>query len=223
MLRIIFGLAFLVVSNSALSHAELGYNLRAMHFEYTPTGMTAYMRFSMALLVANKLGEKNLDGSFPPAPFTYNRVENGRAFHYLDVKAVKRDALPLGTFALAGHQFSVGGKPVAGKLINVRVHPKGTVPPFARLYDAKNACKGAPFTATRNDEIDSGYVLVDVTVLYTQINAGDEFQLKSTLAPGELGEPATKNLFWDHRGKDQETPFAAEGLIDAAILFSPPK
>ena len=223
MLRIIFALAFLVASIPAFSHAELGYNLRAMHFEYTPSGMMAYMRFSMALLVANKLGEKNPDGSFAAAPFTYNRVESGRTFHYLDVKAIKRDALPLGTFAIAGHQFSIGSKPVAGKLFNVRVHPKGTVPPFARLDDAKNACKGAPYSANRNDEIDSVYVLVDVTVLYPQINVGDEFQLKSNLIPGELGEPATKNLFWDHRGKDQETPFAAEGLIDTAILFSPPK
>jgi hypothetical protein len=223
MLRIVFAIAFLAASIPAFSHAELGYNLRAMHFEYTPAGMMVYMRFSIALLVANKLGEKNPDGSFAPAPFTYNRVESGRAFHYLDVKAVKRDATPLGTFAIAGHQFSMGGKAVVGKLINVRVHPKGTVPPFARLDDAKNACKGTPYPTARNDEIDSGYVLVDVTVLYPQVNAGDEFQLKSTLTTGELGEPATKNLFWDHRGKDQETPFAAEGLIDAAILFSPPK
>lgn len=223
MLRVIFAGALLIASSSAFSHAELGYNLRAMHFEYTPAGMTAYMRFSIALLVANKLGEKKSDGSFVPAPFTYNRVESGRVFHYLDVKTVRQDATPLGAIAIAGHEFVSGGKVVAGKLISIRVHPKGTVPPFARLEDAKTASKGAVFPAGRDQEIDSGYVLVDVVVLYPGIGTNSEFQLKSTLTPGDIGEPATKNLFWDHRGNDQQTPFVAEGLVDAAILFSPPK
>ena len=223
MLQLLVAIAFFLAANSASSHAELGYNLRAMHFEYSPTGMTAYMRFSLALLVANRLGKKKSDGSFVPAPFTYNRVESGRVFHYLDIKAVRQDATSLGGMAMAGHEFSSGGKVVTGKLVSVRVHPKGTVPPFARLEDAKSASKGAVYPAGSDQEIDSGYVLVDVVVLYPSIRASSEFQLKSSLIPGELGEPATKNLFWDHRGNDQQTPFVAEGLIDAAILFSPPK
>lgn len=223
MLRLFFALSLLLATTAASSHAELGYNLRAMHFEYSPVGMTAYMRFSIALLVANKLGEKKADGTYVPAPFTYNKIESGRAFHYLDIAAVKRDAKPLGNFAIAGHEFSTGGKPVAGKLLNVRVHPKGSVPPFARLDDAKKASQGLAYDASLDKEIDSGYVLVDVTVLYPGITASTEFQLKSNLIPGELGEPATKNMFWDHRGNDQATPYIADGLIDAAILFSPPK
>ena len=204
-------------------HAELGYNLRAVHFEYTPAGMMAYMRFSMALLVANKLGQKNSDGTYVPAPYTYNRVESGRVFHYLDVKAFKRDPLGLGKFAIEGHEISLAGKTMIPKLINVRVHPKGDVPPFAKLEDAKTACKGLPYASAHETEIDSGYVLVDVTLLYPQITVTDEFQIKSSLIPGELGEPATKNLFWDHRGSDQQTPYGADGLIDAPILMSPAK
>jgi hypothetical protein len=223
--RNIFILVFFsfALTPPAFGHAELGYNLRAVHFEYVPAGMMAYMRFSMALLVANKLGPKNNDGTYLPAPYTYNRVESGRVFHHLDVKAVKRDAMGLGKFAIEGHDLSVAGKAIAPKLINVRVHPKGGVPPFAKLDDAKNACKGLPYAAGRDTEIDSGYVLVDVTLLYPQITVNDEFQIKSSLIPGELGEPATKNLFWDHRGNDQETPYGVEGLLDAAILFSPTK
>lgn len=211
----------------AFGHAELGYNLRAAHFEYTPAGMMAYMRFSMALLVANKLGKKNNDGSYIPAPYTYNRLESGRVFHYLDVQAVKRDAMGLGKFAVEGHEISIAGKPVTPKLINVRVHVKGGVPPFAKLEDAKTACKGLPYASGRDTdtdtETDSGYVLVDVTLLYPHITVTDEFQIKSSLIPGELGEPATKNLFWDHRGADQETPYGVEGLIDTPILMSPAK
>ncbi len=221
--RGIFVVALVLASLPAFSHAELGYNLRAAHFEYTPSGMMAYMRFSLALLVANKLGQKNPDGTFVPAPYTYNRLESGRVFHYLDIKAVKRDASNLGKLAAAGHEFSVAGKAITPKIINVRVHPKGVVPPFAKLDDAKSACKGLAYVSANENEIDSGYVLVDIALLYPQISVADEFQLKSSLIPGELGEPATKNIFWDHRGADQQTPYSAEGLIDAAILFSPPK
>lgn len=212
-----------VASPPTFAHAELGYNLRAAHFDYTPAGMMAYMRFSMALLVANKLGQKNSDGTYVPAPYTYNRVESGRAFHYLDIKAIKRDAMGLGKFAIEGHAISLAGKTITPKLINVRVHPKGAVPPFAKLEDAKTACKGLPYASGRETEIDSGYVLVDVTLLYPQITVADEFQIKSSLIPGELGEPATKNLFWDHRGSDQQTPYGVDGLLDAPILMSPAK
>ncbi len=215
--------AIATVALPAYGHAELGYNLRAVHFEYTKTGMMAYMRFSLALLVANQLGAKNPDGTYISAPYTYNRIESGRVFHYLDIKAVKRDALGLGKLAAQGHDISVAGKSIAAKVMNVRVHPKGSVPPFGKLDDAKNACKGLPYVSAREDEIDSGDVLVDVALLYPQIAAADEFQLKSSLVPGELGEPATKNIFWDHRGNDQQTPYTVEGLIDAAILFSAPK
>lgn len=226
LIRTTFVASFATVAFSTppvFGHAELGYNLRAAHFEYTAAGMMAYIRFSMALLVANKLGEKNSDGSYVPAPYTYNRVESGRAFHYLDIKAIKRDAMGLGKFAIEGHEFSIAGKTITPKLINVRVHPKGSVPPFAKLQDAKTACKGLPYAAGRETEIDSGYVLVDVTLLYPQIMVTDEFQLKSSLIPGELGEPVTKNFFWDHRGNDQETPYGVDGLIDTPILMSPAK
>jgi hypothetical protein len=223
LIRTAFVVALALFVPSAFGHAELGYNLRAAHFEYTPAGMMVYMRFSMALLVANKLGTKNSDGTYAPAPYTYNRLESGRVFHYLDVQAVKRDAMGLGKFAVEGHEISLAGKPITPKLINVRVHTKGGVPPFAKLEDAKTACKGLPFTSGRDVETDSGYVLVDVTLLYPQITATDEFQIKSSLIPGELGEPATKNLFWDHRGSDQQTPYGVEGLIDTPILISPPK
>jgi hypothetical protein len=220
-LAIVAAISF--AATSAFGHAEVSYNLRAAHFDYTPAGMMAYMRISLSLLVANQLGRKSNDGTFIPAPYTYNKLESGQVFHYLDVAAVKRDALGLGKLAIQGHEFSVGSKVVTPKLINVRVHPKGSVPPFGKLDDAKNATKGLAYTAAQNDGIDTGYVLVDIALLFPQITITEEFQLKSTLIPGELGEPATKNMFWDHRGPDQQTPYIADGLIDAAILFSPPK
>ena len=222
-LILIFVVAISFAATAAFGHAEVSYNLRAAHFDYTPAGMMVYIRVSLSLLVANQLGRKTNDGSYIPAPYTFNRVESGRAFHYLDVKAVKRDAMGLGKLAIQGHEFSVAGKAIAPKLINVRVHPKGAVPPFARLEDAKNATKGLPFISANETDIDTGYVLVDVALLFPQISPTDEFQLKSSLVPGEIGEPATKNMFWDHRGADQLTPYAVEGLIDAAIVFSPPK
>jgi hypothetical protein len=225
-IRHLFIFIFAAISfaaTSAFGHAEVSYNLRAAHFDYTPAGMMVYMRVSLSLLVANQLGRKNNDGTYVPAPYTTNRLESGQVFHYLDVAAVKRDPLGLGKLAMQGHEFSVGGKVVTPKLINVRVHPKGSVPPFGKLDDAKSAAKGLGYNSAQNDAIDTGYVLVDVAILYPPITIADEFQFKSTLIPGEMGEPATKNIFWDHRGVDQQTPYNADGLIDAAILFSPPK
>ncbi len=222
-LFIVIAGAVSLAATPAFGHGEVSYNLRAAHFDYTPAGMMVYMRVSLSLLVANQLGHKTNDGSFIPAPYTYNRVESGKVFHYLDVKAVKRDASGLGKLAIQGHEFSVAGKILTPKLINVRVHPKGSVPPFAKLNDAKNACKGLAYVSPREDEIDTGFVLVDIALHFFQITVADEFQLKSALVPGELGEPATKNMFWDHRGADQEIPYAVDGLIDAAILFSPAK
>ena len=225
-LRHIFILMVAAISfaaTSAFGHAEVSYNLRAAHFDYTPAGMMVYMRVSLSLLVANQLGRKTNDGTYIPAPYTYNKLDSGQVFHYIEIATVKRDHLGLGKLAIQGHEFSVGGKVVTPKMINVRVHPKGGVPPFAKLDDAKNATKGVAYTAAQNDAVDTGYVLVDVALLFPQITIADEFQLKSTLVPGEMGEPATKNMFWDHRGGDQQTPYGVEGLIDAAIVFSPPK
>ena len=207
----------LMLAPFSFAHSQIGYNLRAAHFEHTSAGLIMYMRISLPLVVANRLGAPRKDGGFNPAPFTYNKVESGKVFHYLDIAAVKRDIAGLGQLVLLGHELRSEGKILNGKLISARVHPKGSVPPFARLQDAKAACAGVPYPE-RNDEMDTGYVLVDVAALYPAVDAGKTLQITSSLVPGELGEPATKNIFWEHRGADMRQT-DAEGLLDAALTI----
>ena len=210
--RTAFATLLLLCTPTAFSHSQIGYNLRAAHFEHTTSGLMMYMRISMPLVVANKLGAPHKDGSFVPAPYTYNKIESSKVFHYVDIAAVKRDIAGLGQLVLQGHELSSNGKMLSARLISTRAHPKGNVPPFARLEDARNACTGAPYP-DRSDDMDTGYVLIDVAALYPSVEPGKTLQIKSSLIPGELGEPATKNIFWDHYGVNVQQ-YDADGLLD---------
>ncbi|MEO6023610.1 MAG: hypothetical protein ABIP64_10915 [Burkholderiales bacterium] len=212
-------MAALLMLNSpfAFCHSQTGYNLRAAHFEHTPAGLMMYMRISLPLVVANKLGQPRKEGGFVPAPFTYNRVESGKVSHYLDIAAVKRDITGLGQLVLQGHELRSDGKVLTAKLISTRAQPKGNVPPFARLEDAKSACAGVAYPE-RSEEMDTGYVLIDVAALYPRVDQDKTLAIKSSLIPGELGEPATKNIFWEHRGSDTRQ-YDAEGLLDATLTI----
>jgi hypothetical protein len=203
----------------AYAHPQVGYNLRAAHFERRPDGMTAYFRLSLPLVVGGKLGAKRADGTYSPAPYTYNKLESGQVFHYLDIGAVRKDALGLGKLLAAGHSLVVDGKEIAPKLISVRVHPRGHVPPFSTLAEAKSAAVGPVYPAL-DEEIDSGYVLVDAVVIYSHGGAIDVFAISSSLQPGELGEPRTRNIFWDHRGEKTQM-YDIPGPLDAALLVDP--
>jgi hypothetical protein len=209
--------ALLTLASLAHAHPGTGYNLRAAHFEHSAEGITAYLRISLTLAVANRLGEQRPDGTFVPAPYTYNRLESGRVFHYLDIAAVKRDVARLGELVASGHELSVDGKPVTPKVLAVSVHPKGKVPPFSKLEAAKNAVGGAPYPDV-SEEIDTGYVLVDVALSYVRRGGIERFDFKSSLGPGELGEPLTRNILWDHRG-ESVSEYDVDGLLHAPITI----
>jgi hypothetical protein len=211
--------ALVALGGTAYAHSQIGYNLRAVHFEHSAAGVTVYMRISMALAVANRLGARRPDGTYVPAPYTYNRLESGQVFHYLDIAAVRADARRLGAFVAQGHELSVEGKPVAVKVLAVSVHPKGQVPPFSKLEEAKAAVGGAPYPEG-SEEIDSGYVLVDVALFYARRGGIEGFSFKSSLVPGELGEPRTRNVFWDHRGAST-SQYDVEGLLHVPLVVDP--
>jgi hypothetical protein len=211
--------ASLALAGSAHAHPQIGYNLRAAHFEHSAEGLTAYMRISLTLAVANLLGMKREDGTYVAAPYTYNRLESGKVFHYLDIAAVKRSVARLGQLVANGHELAVDGKPVPAKVLAVSVHPKGRVPPFSKLDEAKSAVAGAPYPDV-SEEIDSGYVLVDVALFYARRGGIEGFSFKSSLVPGELGEPRTRNVFWDHRGAST-SQYDVEGPLEMPLIVKP--
>jgi hypothetical protein len=212
----VFALA-LTFALAAHAHQGIGYNLRAAHFEHQADGLTAYFRLTLPLVVANRIGPRKDDGSFVPAPYTYNRLESGRVFHYLDIAAVRRDPLDLGRLVATGHELKVAGRPIAPKLLAVRVHRKGEVPPFSTLEEAKRAIAGPAYGGSE-EEIDSGYVLVDAALFYARAGGVKQFELKSSLAPGELGELQTRNIFWDHAAAPPRQ-YDLPGLLEEPVAI----
>ncbi len=207
------------LAGAARAHPGIGYNLRAAHFEHRADGVTVYFRLTLPLVVGNRLGRQRADGTFEPAPYTYNKLESGRVFHYLDVAAVRKGASDLGRYIATGHELVVQGKIISPQLLSVRLHPKGKVPPFSTLAEAKAAASGPVYPDGR-EEIDTGYVLVDAVMFYPQKAGVGAFSLRSTLMPGELGEPLTRNIFWDHRG-EKIVSYDVRGLLEEPLLIDP--
>ena len=83
--------SFLIVVLSLLSvstasaHFKLNLNVRILHVEHLADGLNVYMRLPMPYLVAHLLGEINEDGLPAPAPYTGNRLEQGKLVHTVDV------------------------------------------------------------------------------------------------------------------------------------------
>jgi hypothetical protein len=212
--------ALWLAASCAVAHPQTSFNVRVVHFEHRPDGMVAFVRLSFPLVVANGLGPRREDQTYEPAPFTYNRIESGRVFHYVDAQAVQRDIAGLAKLAAQGHRVSVGGTVIAPQVLSARVHSKGYVPPFDNLAQARAATHGAPYVADA-PETDVGYALVDLAVFYPMRGGIRQFQVTSSLRPGLLGEPATNNLLIDHRD-DSAVTYALAGLLEAPVTVNPP-
>lgn len=202
------------------AHPVSGFNIRVVHFEHRADGMTGYFRLSLPLLVADKLGQTRSDpGAEPAAPYTYQRLESGRVFHYVDENAVRRDPVGLGRLAADGHRLMVAGKAIQARVISVRVHPKGFVPPFNSLAQVHAAVSGPAFPVGA-PETEVAHVLVDVALFYPQLKEATQFQFSSSLTPGKMGEPETNNMLFDHKDGTVAT-YTIAGLLDAPVTVNP--
>lgn len=202
------------------AHLISGFNIRVVHFEHQADGMTGYFRISLPLLVAKELGQMRSDQSFErPAPYTYNRLESGRIFHYVDENAVRQNTLGLARLAADGHRLMVAGKVIQPRVLSVRVHPKGFVPPFNNLDQIRSAVSGPAFPSGV-PETEVRHVLVDVALFYPEVKEETQFQFSSPLTPGIMGEPDTNNMLLDHKG-DGEVTYTIAGLLAAPITVNP--
>lgn len=207
-------------TGKADAHLVTGFNIRVVHFERQRNGMTGYFRLSLPLLVSNQLSRIRSDpGAEPAAPYTYNRLESGRVFHYVDENAVRRDTLGLGRLAAEGHRLMVAGRAIRPQVLSVRVHPKGFVPPFNNLDQVRAAVGGPAFPAGA-PETEAAHVLVDVALFYPQVKEATQFQFSSSLTPGKMGEPDTNNMLVDHKG-DAVVTYTIAGLLDAPVTVNP--
>lgn len=202
------------------AHLVSGFNIRVVHFEHQVDGMTGYYRISLPLLVANGLGRMGSDQRFEhPAPYTFNRLESGRVFHYLDEAAVRGDPLGLGQLVAKGHQLTAAGKTIQPRVLAACVHLKGSVPPFNNMEQVHAAVHCSPLQASA-DETDVANVLVDVALFYPQVTENTQFQFSSILTPGQIGQPDTNNILFDHKG-DSVVTYTMAGLLNSPVTVNP--
>ncbi len=216
-----FALLLLVaLTGIAGAHPFITRNIRVVHIATGVDGrLVAYYRLTLPLLVGRAVSGVAADGPVPAAPYTVARRESGVAFWYADVAAIARDPEGLGRLVIDGHDLRADGVALPGTLLSVAAHPKGHVPPFDSVAQARAASARVPWPADVT-EIDSGYVLVDAAVAYAPPPGVRRFTLSSTLSPGALGEPSTVTLLVDHRdGRD--TYYRETGPLTEPVVVAP--
>lgn len=195
----------------ARAHVDARVNMRAVHFDYHEAGMTAYYRVSLPLVAG---------GRGPAASYFYARQESGHSFYYADQDKLRADPAGAAALLAAGHAVRVQGRLVAPTVLSAAAHPKGAVPPFATVAQARLAAATPSFPA-QLAEIDIGHVLLDVAVLYPAVRSTDQFEFGSTLDAGQLSEAPVRNFLVSHAG-GKETHYASNGLLNSPITINPP-
>lgn len=221
--RVIAALVLLVglVSGGAepaRGHFLLNINVRVIHVQHLEDGLRIYLRLPMPYLVADRLGAEGPDGLPEPAPYTTNRMEDGKLVHYLDADALKADPEGLGRLVADGHLVTVDGTPLAVEVEQVRAYPGTHQPPFASIDDARGSFDGDVYP----DAFPVTYVgdtVVDVILRYGNSSPVYDYAFSSSLDPGLPGQDETANLLLDHYAGETQV-FRARGLLEQPISIS---
>ena len=201
------------------AHFLLNLNVRILHVEHLDDGLRVYLRTPMPYLVADRVGPVGADGLPKPAPYTTNRLEDGKPAHYIDPSALRRDPNGLGRFAAEGFRLTAGGKLLAAIVERVRAHPVGTQPPFATLDEAKAAFADLAAYPTDAAAAYVGDVVVDIILRYETDRPVYDYAVASRLDPGLPGQEDTANLILDYGPGDTKV-FRARGLLTEPIMIS---
>lgn len=221
-------LSLLCVTPSS-AHFKLNLNVRILHIEHLSNGLNVYMRLPMPYLVASLLGKIDENGLPSPAPYTSNRLEEGKLAHYVDEKQLKQSTDALALLAMQGLDLSVDGENVNAKVEQVRIYKNGTQPDFATLGDAKQSFLIAPSFDTFEPAVYVGDATVDVLLHYPGQGTIYNYALSSNLDPGLPDQDETANLILDYspsgvqvfreRGLLQEPVVITRSVYDAVITF----
>ncbi len=203
----------------ASAHFLLNLNVRIFHVEHLADRLKIYLRMPMPYLVADKIGPVGADGLPEPAPFTTNRMEEGKPVHYVDLDQLRTDPAGLGRLAAEGITFTIGSSPVATEVEHVQAYPIGTQPAFATLDEAKAAFALSAAYPGATEPAYVGDVVVDIILVLKSDKPIYEYGLSSTLDPGLPGQDDTANLILDYSpGRTQV--FRARGLLAEPIFIS---
>ncbi len=201
------------------AHFLLNLNVRILHVEHLGDGLRIYLRTPMPYLVADRVGPVDADGLPKPAPYTTNRLEDGKPAHYVDPDALRRDANGLGRFAAEGFRLTAGGKLLAATVERVRAHPVGTQPAFATLDEARAAFADRAAYPADAAAAYVGDVVVDIILRYKVDAPIHSYSISSTLDPGLLDQENTANLILDYSAGGTKV-FRARGLLTEPVIIS---
>jgi hypothetical protein len=199
-------------AGTGIAHFKLNLNVRIFHLVHDEGTLDLYFRTPMAYLVADKLGPVGPDGMPNPAPFTFNRMENGVIMHLVDPDNLRTDPLVLGQIAADSLRINTVTGVAAANVLAVRVHPVGTEPGFATRDEAELALTDGDVFPASSDETYVGDAVVDVHVRYSNFPTDASYRISSVANPGLPGQDETANLLLDYRNSAIRT-YRARGLL----------
>lgn len=207
------------VAPLAQAHFLLNLNVRILHVEHVQDGLTVYLRTPMPYLVAERMGPLGSAGQPAPAPYTINRIEEGKLVHYLDRDALRAEPKGLGAFAGEGFQFLAEGARLKPAVEQVRVYSVGTQADFATLDEAKASfARDSPASGLASP-VYVGDAVVDVVLRYRNGTPVSNYSVSSTLNPGLPGQENTANLVLDY-GPGGTKVFRERGLLAEPVTIS---
>jgi HupE / UreJ protein len=222
--RFIVGLYFFIALSllgitTASAHFKLNLNVRIFHVEHLSNGLNVYMRLPMPYLVAHLLGEVDENGLPSPAPYTNNRLEEGKLVHYVDIEQFKNASDGLAFFALQGLNLSVEQENVNAEVVSIRIYKNGSQPDFATLDEAKKSFQDKPLLDDFEQEVYVGDTTVDVLLHYSSQSAVYNYALSSNLNPGLPDQDETANLVLDYSPSGVQI-FRARGLLNEPVIVT---
>ena len=217
-LYLFIGLSLLCVT-TASTHFKLNLNVRIFHVEHLSDGLNVYLRLPMPYLVAHLLGEIDENGLPSPAPYTSNRLEEGKLVHYVDVAQLGQSTVGLALLAMQGLEISVDGENVTAKVERIKIYINGTQPDFATLDDARQAFQDKQLFDAFEQGVYVGDTTVDVLMRYTTEAAVYQYALSSSLNPGLPDQDETANLVLDYSPSGVQV-FRARGLLHEPVVVT---
>lgn len=209
--------AALLAASATFAHFNLNLNVRILHVERLADGLRVHLRMPMPYLVADRMGPIGADGLPAAAPFTVNRVEDGRLVHYVDWQAVATDAAALAAIAADGLRVEVRGARLSPAAAVVRVRPIQGAPGFATLAEAREALDAEAIVPVSQTYV--GDTLVDLRLVYPAGAPVATYALSFQTDPGLPGQEETANLILDYGAGDPSVR-RLRGLMTEPVVMA---
>ena len=209
---------FASFSGTASAHFLLNVNIRVFHVVHERGRIRLLVRLPMPYLVADKLGPEAAGGTRVPAPYTTNRIEDGKLVHYLDARTFRDSPRGLGEILARGLILEAGGGALRADIGRVRAYPARRQAPFASLDEAETALDGPVYP----DEFEVTYVgdtVVDTELIFPTHGGLQGYVVRSILDPGLPGQDETANLILDH-ATEPPLIFRVRGLMAQPVQVS---